>query len=40
MHIPDSEKYTYVKSAQKKKMCALIANCTKDDWRYMFKIVI
>ena len=32
MHIPDSEKYTYVKSAQKKKKkCALVANCTKDD---------
>lgn len=28
----DSEKYAYVKYAQKKKkMCALIAKCTKDD---------
>lgn len=31
MHIPDSEKYTYVKSAQEKKMYALVAKCTKDD---------
>lgn len=32
MHIPDSEKYTYVKSTQKKKkMCAFVAKCTKDD---------
>lgn len=33
MPTPDSEKYAYVKCAQKKKkkMCALVANCTKDD---------
>ncbi len=38
MPAPDSEKCAYVKYAQ--KMCALVANCTKDDWRYMIKIVI
>ena len=32
MPTPDSEKYAYEKCAQKKKkMCALVANCTKDD---------
>ena len=32
MPTPDSGKYKYVKSVQKKKkMCALVANCTKDN---------
>ena len=32
MPTPDSEKGTYVKCAQKKKkMCALVTKCTKDD---------
>lgn len=32
MHIPDSKKCAYVKSAHtKKKMCALVANYTKGD---------
>ena len=30
MPTPDSGKYTYVKK-KKKKMCALVANCTKGD---------